>query len=128
MAEILVVEDMAGVRQAISSMLKRAGHVVTLTQDGGQGVAALRSRSFDLVITDMLMPGSDGMEVLTQISAMPNHPPVIAISGGGAGVSAETALAAAKLHANAFLQKPFERTELLAAVNQVLEGTYKKQA
>src|SRR5262245_37621265 len=120
---------MAGVRQAISSMLKRAGHNVTLTQDGQQGVAALRSRNFDLVITDMLMPGSDGMEVLTQMSAMPNHPPVIAISGGGAGVSAENALAAAKLHATAFLQKPFERTELLATVNQVLESSYpRKQA
>ena len=128
MADILVVEDMAGVRQAISSMLKRAGHAVTLTQHGGEGVAALRSSRFDLVITDMLMPGSDGMDVLQQISAMPNHPPVIAISGGGAGVSAENALAAAKLHANAFLQKPFERAELLAVVNQVLEGAYKKQA
>ncbi len=129
MAEILVVEDMAGVRQAISSMLKRAGHNVTLTQNGEQGVAELKSRRFDLVITDMLMPGSDGMEVLTRINEMPNHPPVIAISGGGAGISAETALAAAKLRATAFLQKPFERAELLAVVNQVLEASYpRKQA
>jgi CheY-like chemotaxis protein len=128
MADILVVEDMAGVRHAISSMLKRAGHNVTFAQNGAEGLMELKQRRFDLVITDMLMPDSDGMEVLTQLAAMPNHPPVIAISGGGAGVSAEVALKGAKLHADAFLQKPFERTELLAAVNAVLEVGYKKPA
>ena len=122
MADILVVEDMAGVRHAISSMLKRAGHNVPFAQTGSGGLLALKRGRFDLVITDMLMPDSDGMDVLTYLADMPKHPPVIAISGGGAGVSAETALKAAKLHANAFLQKPFERTELLAAVNQVLEA------
>jgi DNA-binding NtrC family response regulator len=120
MAEILIIEDMAGVRHAISSMLKRAGHAVVVTENGEQGIAELRKRKFDLVVTDMLMPGTDGMEVLTHLSTMPNHPPVIAISGGGAGISAETALKAAKLNANAFLQKPFEKAELLAAVDQVL--------
>jgi DNA-binding NtrC family response regulator len=120
MADILIVEDMSGVRHAISTMLKRAGHTVAVAENGEQGLAELKRRPFDLVITDMLMPGSDGMEVLNQIGTMSKHPPVIAISGGGAGVSAETALAAARLHADAFLQKPFERAELLAAVDKVL--------
>ena len=120
MAEILIIEDMPGVRQAISSMLKRAGHAVALAENGRQGLDELKKRRFDLVVTDMLMPGADGMEVLTQLDGIPNHPPVIAISGGGAGVSAESALKAAKLKANAFLQKPFERAELLAAVEQLL--------
>jgi DNA-binding NtrC family response regulator len=128
MADILVIEDMAGVRHAISSMLKRAGHSVTLAHNGSQGLTELKQRPFDLVITDMLMPDSDGMEVLSALAGMSKRPPVIAISGGGAGVNAETALKAAKLHANAFLQKPFERNELLAAVNQALEGGYRANA
>ncbi|ABC23555.1 response regulator [Rhodospirillum rubrum] len=120
MAEILIIEDMSGVRHALSGMLKRAGHSVVVAETGDQGLEHLRRRRFDLVITDMLMPGMDGTEVLFQLGAMPNHPPVIAISGGGAGISAETALKAAKLKADAFLQKPFEKAELLAAVDKVL--------
>ena len=120
MSNILVIEDMAGVRHAIGSMLKRAGHTVTTAESGEQGMTELKQKRFDLVVPDLMMPGMDGTEVLFQLKAMPNRPPVIAISGGGAGVSAENALKAAKLEADAFLQKPFERAELLAAVNQLL--------
>jgi len=123
MAQILIIEDMAGVRHAISSMLKRAGHTVVAAENGEQGLAELAKQRFDAVITDMLMPVTDGMHVLTHLETMANHPPVIAISGGGAGVSAETALRAAKLKANAFLQKPFERAELLSLVDRLLGKT-----
>jgi DNA-binding response OmpR family regulator len=61
------------------------------------------------------------MEVLVRLSEMAGRPPVIAMSGGGAGVSAEAALKAARLKADAFLQKPFDRTELLAAVESLLK-------
>jgi DNA-binding NtrC family response regulator len=120
MAEILIIEDMPGVRHAISSMLKRAGHAVVAAENGEQGLAELKTRRFDAVITDMLMPGADGMQVLAHLEAIPNHPPVLAISGGGAGVSAEMALKAAKMKANAFLQKPFERAELLTVMDRLL--------
>jgi DNA-binding response OmpR family regulator len=120
MAEILVIEDMAGVQHTLNTMLKRAGHSVTLAGDGAAGLEQLRQRRFDLVITDMMMPDVDGMEVLVHLSEMPNRPPVIAMSGGGAGVSAEAVLKVAKLKADAFLQKPFEKAELLAAVDQLL--------
>jgi len=120
MAEILVIEDMAGVQHTLNTMLRRAGHTVTIAGDGAAGLAQLQQRRFDLVITDMLMPDVDGMEVLARLSEMPGHPPVIAMSGGGAGVSAEAALKVAKLKADAFLQKPFEKAELLAAVDQLL--------
>jgi DNA-binding response OmpR family regulator len=120
MAEVLVIEDMAGVQHTINTMLRRAGHTVTIVGDGAAGLKQLQERKFDLVITDMLMPDVDGMEVLVRLSEMPRRPPVIAMSGGGAGVSAEAALKAARLKADAFLQKPFDRTELLAAVESLL--------
>ncbi|MBK8158906.1 MAG: response regulator [Rhodospirillaceae bacterium] len=120
MANILVVEDMAGVQLAISSMLRRAGHTVVIAANGEQGIAQLKQATFELVITDMLMPGVDGTEVLVGVLAMPNRPPVIAMSGGGAGVSAEAALLAAKVNADAFLQKPFEKADLLAVVDRLL--------
>jgi CheY-like chemotaxis protein len=121
MADILVIEDMAGVQRAVTSMLKNAGHTVATAENGEAGLNLVKQRRFDLVITDMLMPGVDGNEVLFQLHNMPNRPKVIAMSGGGAGLSAEVALKAAKQNADAFLQKPFEKAELLDAVNQLLK-------
>lgn len=120
MAEILLIEDMAGVRRAIGAMLKRAGHNVTAADTGCQGVGLLKERRFDLVVTDMLMPDVDGTEILFQVGEMPKRPPVIAISGGGAGVSAETALRTARLKADAFLEKPFDSADLIRAVDKLL--------
>ena len=120
MADILLIDDMAGVRRAIVSMLKTSGHAVTTAEDGTQGLALLKERRFDLVITDMLMPTLDGSEVLSQVRAMPSRPKVIAISGGGAGVSADMALRAARASSDGYLEKPFDRADLLALVDQLL--------
>ncbi len=123
MAEILLIEDMAGVRHAISSMLKRAGHAVTVAESGEAGIVHLRARRFDLVVTDLLMPGLDGGEVIHQLQAMPDHPPVIAISGGGAGQDANAALQTARGAADAFFAKPFEKAEFLSAVDRLVRST-----
>lgn len=120
MADILLIDDMAGVRRAVGSMLKGSGHTVTASPDGNEGLDLLKQRSFDLVITDMLMPTVDGSEVLSQLLVMPNRPRVIAISGGGAGLSADMVLRAARAGADAYLQKPFEKAELLATVDRLL--------
>jgi CheY-like chemotaxis protein len=120
MAEILLIDDMAGVRRAVLAMLKRAGHTVTAVESGGEGLELLKSQRFDLVITDMLMPGVDGADVLSHLNGMPNRPRVMAISGGGAGLSAESALRLAKINADAFLEKPFDVEVLIAAVDKLL--------
>ena len=123
MTEILLIDDMAGVRRAVVAMLKRAGHNVTAAERGNEGIELLRKQRFDLVITDMLMPDVDGADVLSHISGMPNRPRVIAISGGGEGLSADTALRLAKIKADAFLEKPFDSEVLLAAVDKLLVKT-----
>jgi CheY-like chemotaxis protein len=115
--DILLIDDMAGVRRAVVSMLTRAGHRVTEAESGSQGMNLLH---FDLVITDMLMPGMDGADVLSEVGSLPARPRLIAISGGGAGVSAESALRLARLKADAFLEKPFDAEALLAAVDKLL--------
>ena len=120
MTEILLIDDMAGVRRAVVSMLTRAGHTVTAAETGNQGLELLRARRFDLVITDMLMPEGDGADVLGYLNSQPNRPRVIAISGGGAGLSAESALRLARIKADAFLEKPFDAEHLLAAVDNLL--------
>lgn len=121
MAKILLIDDMKGVRRTVSAVLKRAGHTVTEADDGGAGLQLLRSERFDLVITDMLMPKQDGMEVLLFLEQQPNRPRVLAISGGGSQVSADEAFLLARSKADATLAKPFDNSELLAAVDKLLK-------
>lgn len=122
MAEILLIDDMKGVRRTVSALLKRAGHAVTEAEDGGAGLELLRGGArFDLVITDILMPKHDGMEVLLFLEQQPNRPKVLAISGGGSQVSADEAFLLARSKADATMAKPFDNAELLAAVDKLLK-------
>ncbi len=120
MAKILLIDDMRGVRRTVSAVLKRAGHDVVEADDGGAGIDLLKSQRFDLVITDMLMPQHDGMEVLLFLEQQSNRPKVLAISGGGSQVSADEAFMLARNKADATLAKPFDNSELLAVVDKLL--------
>lgn len=120
MANVLLIDDMKGVRRTVSAVLKRAGHDIVEADDGGAGLELLKSQRFDLVITDMLMPQHDGMEVLLFLEQQSNRPKVLAISGGGSQVSADEAFMLARNKADATLAKPFDNSELLAVVDNLL--------
>ena len=121
MAKILLIDDMKGVRRAISAVLKRAGHTVIEAGDGGVGLQLLQSQRFDLVITDMLMPQHDGMEVLLFLEQLPDRPKVLAISGGGSQVSADEAFMLARSKADATLAKPFDNSDLVETIDRLLK-------
>ena len=123
MAQILLIDDMKGVRRTLSAVLKRAGHTIVEADDGGAGLDLLKSQRFDVVITDMLMPQHDGMEVLLFLEQQSNRPKVLAISGGGSQVSADEAFMLARSKADATLAKPFDNADLLAAVDKLLKVT-----
>jgi CheY-like chemotaxis protein len=120
MAQILLIDDMKGVRRTVCAVLTRAGHTVTEADDGGVGLQLLQSQRFDLVITDMLMPKHDGMEVLLFLERLPDRPKVLAISGGGSQVSTDEAFMLARSKADAILAKPFDNADLLATVDRLL--------
>ncbi len=121
MAKILLIDDMKGVRRTVCAVLKRAGHEVTEADDGSAGIEVLQSgAAFDLVITDMLMPKQDGMEVIQFLESRPRRPKLLAMSGGGSQVSADEAFMLARSRADATLTKPFDNAELIAVVDRLI--------
>jgi CheY-like chemotaxis protein len=123
MARILVVDDVEAIRQAMAIVLEKEGHEVVQAADGLDGIRRLRETPVDLLVTDVLMPGADGIEV---IKAVRQHAPqlkVIAMSGGGNQLPAGFSLKMAQAFgAKAVLYKPFENAELVEAVRSVLAG------
>jgi CheY-like chemotaxis protein len=111
---------MAEVRSMIRTILEFDSHVIAEAEDGRQAIAALASRRFDIIVTDILMPESDGIELIRSISSHPSLG-IVAMSGGGSYVSAAVSLAMAKATgAGTVLRKPFRKPELLAAVNALV--------
>ena len=121
MGKILVIDDVEAIRQAMAIVLENEGHEVLQACDGLDGIRRLREAEVDLLITDVLMPGADGIEV---IKAVRQHSPnlrVIAMSGGGNQLPAGFSLKMAQAFgAKAVLYKPFENAELVQMVRTVL--------
>ncbi|MCU0932922.1 MAG: sigma-54 dependent transcriptional regulator [Thiobacillaceae bacterium] len=115
---ILLIDDEAIALANLSHVLKREGYAVTACKDGAEGLAALRRGDFDLVLTDLRMPGVDGMEVLRE--ARQTHPdvPVIMITGHASLDSAVEAMKAGAYH---YIAKPFRLAEAREVVRGALE-------
>ena len=122
MTTILLIEDMDGVRTTVAMILSNAGYDVDSCEDGGQGLELAQHNEYDLIISDVLMPSVDGSEVIARVKAENPAQPILAISGGGGGVSAEDALRMATETADAILQKPFSRNQLLDAVAKLIKA------
>lgn len=121
MPNILVIEDDAGVRRVLQHTLEGAGHAVRTVDNGRDALHAVSERVPDLVVTDIVMPDSDGLEVIRVLKS--DHPgvPVIAISGGGM-ICRTTYLELARLlGAHLTLQKPILPSDLVFAVAELLE-------
>jgi DNA-binding NtrC family response regulator len=120
MARILLVDDEDLVRQLFEAVLELEAHEVTTASDGNGALAALATGTFDVVVTDIVMPDKEGIEVIMEMRKMRPELPIIAMSGGGRGSSADYLEMAALLGAKRTLAKPFSAQDLLDAVSAVL--------
>lgn len=119
-AAILVVDDEQQVLDVLHEMLRLEGHDVDLAENGNGALAALRSRHFALIITDLIMPEKEGLETIADIRREFGNVPIIAISGGGRGGPMNYLETARYIGANRTLDKPFARRELIALVDELL--------
>ena len=96
MASILVIDDDDTYGLLISGLLAEAGHDVALARSGDEGLRAHSEGAFELIITDIIMEeGKDGLQTIAELRKLPQPPSIIAMSGGGAYLMADEALALA---------------------------------
>lgn len=117
--QLLIIEDMQGVRDSLEVILSIAGYEVDMAKDGQEGLNKASTKSYDLIITDILMPELDGTEVIVQLKNAGNKTPILAISAGGNGVSASQALTIAQEKADSVMEKPFSKEDLLGKVKEL---------
>jgi DNA-binding response OmpR family regulator len=118
-ARILVIDDEEILHISLRRSLGRQGHHVDTVLSGPEGLQMLESNDYDLVITDLMMPDMDGIELLECMEEQNITVPVLMITGYP---SIRTAVKALRLGAVDYLAKPFTRQELLGPVNRTLRG------
>jgi two-component system response regulator HydG len=115
---ILVIDDDDGVRDSTARMLRSAGYTVDTAPTGEDGVTAAKGNLFDVILSDMRMPGISGMDVLRRLREGRVDSAFIVMTGFG---TIDTAVEAMKLGAVDFVQKPFLRDELLMRVKSAAD-------
>jgi len=123
MAKILLIDDDPQVRAVLKGFLQIGRHQVLEAGNGVQAKKLLTDVQADLVITDIVMPESDGFEVIMSCARKDQPLKIIAITGGSPNLAQQTLLAIAqKMPVNKVLSKPVTCEELLTAVQDVLNA------
>ena len=120
-ARILVIDDDATLRSAVRRILERAGYDVLEAGDGDAGLRLHQEQGADVVIVDIFMPERDGLELIRDLRATSPQAKIVAMSGGGRSGKIDLLKDAAVFGAARTLWKPFEMTELLATVRELLQ-------
>jgi len=120
MHHILIVDDDSGYRRLCRAALERSGLAVTEAEDGAQALKLMRQQPFALLLTDIIMPGKEGLETIMEVRA--SHPDlrIIAMSGGGSMDAGSCLSIAQRLGAIATLEKPFTAEHLVSVVRAAL--------
>jgi two-component system response regulator AtoC len=121
---VLVIDDDPGVRDYMEALVSRQGYEVLAVADGEQALLSLETIQPDLVTLDVVLPGMDGLQTLSELKKRLPDVPVVMLSGHG---QARNIVEAMRLGASDFLRKPFEVEELELAFQKALEKRALKQ-
>ena len=116
-SRVLVIDDEEIVHRSLERILSRRGHHVEAVLDAEAGLARLAAGQYDLVITDLMMPAMDGLQLLKELGERGLTAPVLMITGYP---TIRTAIQALRLGAVDYVAKPFTQRELMAPVNRAL--------
>ena len=118
MATILIIDDEESIRNLLKEVLERANHHVLQARDGQEGLTLYQQNKVDLVLMDILMPGTDGLEATLQLTRDYLDAKVIAMSGAQGD---RNFLDVAKLFgARRVFEKPFDLAKLVEAIDEEL--------
>ena len=121
MARILVVDDEELARFTIREILTKAGHEIEEAENGKQAIERQKAESFDLIVTDIVMPEKDGVKMIAELKQDDPAPIIIlAISAGGPTGDADFLKRAFSAGADNILAKPFSEEELVQKVDECL--------
>jgi DNA-binding response OmpR family regulator len=129
MTRVIIIDDEEDIRLVLKDVLERAGFDVEVASNGSDGMELLRKQRAELVITDVIMPGKDGVETAYDIRMEFPNTKIIVISGGGnvnpmeyepTAIKTTAYLASAtEAGADLTLTKPFDRDEIVSAVRKL---------
>ncbi len=119
MASILTVDDSTSMRQMVSFTLTGAGHDVVESVDGVQALEIAKTRSFDMVVTDVNMPNMDGISLIKELRNLPAYKfiPILMLTTESGSDKKQEGKAAG---ATGWIVKPFEPEQLLSTIKKVL--------
>ena len=117
-AHLLIVDDEANTLASLSRAFRLAGHEATLCDNAARALEMAKSQSFDMILSDVVMPGKDGLTLLEELKQQGVAAPVVMMSGQA---HIEMAVRATRLGALDFLEKPISSDKLLLTVDNVLK-------
>ena len=118
MAHLLIVDDDANTLASLARAFRLAGHEATVCDNAGRALELVKSHAFDMMLSDVVMPGKDGLTLLEELRNLGVALPVVMISGQA---NIEMAVRATRLGAADFLEKPLSTDKLLLTVDNVLK-------
>lgn len=122
MALIMIVDDDSHIQLALRQIVESAGHRVIEASNGHDAIDLFAEFHPDLVVTDIFMPHTDGIETIRAIRNLTPDAKIIAISGGYIGGGWNYLDSVVVLGADLALQKPFTSSQLLSAIDRLLSG------
>ena len=122
MSRVLIIDDEPEIRTLVQRILTNAGYETVVASDGREGLRIQRKEPADIIITDLIMPGQEGLETIIEIRRLFPKTKIIAMSGGGHGGVIDFLPMASQLGATRTISKPFTQEHLLTAVREVMAG------
>jgi len=114
LANILIVDDDSNTLASLSRAFRLAGHEATVCDNAARALDLIKTERFDVVLSDVVMPGKDGLSLLEDLKAQGANVPVVMISGQA---NIEMAVRATRLGATDFLEKPLSTEKLLLTID-----------